>query len=141
MHGSLAAALTWLLVVAVPVQAMAATVMVHCIPGHEGSTEIHAKSTDHHHAGMASHSHEPGKAQATRHVHSEIGLVDAAAADLTNVAKCSVCASCCVGAALPATSRSIVVSPPHDSPLLSPVEHALDIFVPGPERPPRFSLS
>jgi cytochrome P450 len=47
---------------------------------------------------------------------------------------------CCVGAALPVTPRSVVVAPPHISPLFSRVDSVLDVFVPGPERPPRFSL-
>lgn len=140
MHLKSVAALIWLLIIAIPVQAMAVAVKVHCVPGHDGSTQDRAKLADHHDGIAASHTHGSGSPEETAHAHSKVGLVDNGAVDLTNLAKCSACASCCVGAALPVSPRPMVVTPSHHSPLLSPAESVLEIFVPGPERPPRFSL-
>jgi hypothetical protein len=140
MHPKSVVALIWLLIIAIPVQAMAVAVKVHCAPGHVGSAQDRAKLADHHDGIAVSYTHGPGSSEAKVHAHSEIGLVDNGAVDLTNLAKCSACASCCVGAALPVSPRPMAVAPSHHSPMLSPAESVLEIFVPGPERPPRFSL-
>lgn len=140
MHPKFVAALIWLLIIAIPVQAMAVTVKVHCAPGLEGSAQDRAKLADHHDDIAASHAHGSGSPEENAHAHSKIGLVDSGAVDLTNLAKCSACASCCIGAALPVSPRQMVVSPSQHSPLLSPAESVLEIFVLGPERPPRYSL-
>jgi hypothetical protein len=133
-------ALTWLVIVALPVQAMAANIMSHCGPQHGGADANHPRSADHHHADGGSHSHGPGNSETVHQAHGHVGHANAGAPDLTDFAKCSACASCCVGVALPVTSRSVVIEPPHVSPLLSPVESAPESIVSGPERPPRFSL-
>ena len=112
MHRKFIVALTWLLIVALPVQAMAANVMIHCGPQHGGADANHSKSADHHHADGVSHSHGPGSSETARQAHAHVGPADAGAPDLTDFAKCSACASCCVGAALPVTPRSVVVAPP-----------------------------
>ena len=140
MHRKFIVALTWLLIVALPVQAMAANVMIHCGPQHGLANAKHSKSADHHHADGVSHSHGSGSSETARQAHAHVGSADAGALDLTDFAKCSACASCCVGAALPVTPRSVVATPTHVSPLFSRVDPVLDVFVPGPERPPRFSL-
>ena len=140
MHRRLVTAIAWLIIVAVPVQAMAATVMVHCLPAFDGSSSSHAKVPHQHPAGTTSHAHDSVAPVETPHAHSAMDMADAGADDLKPVAKCSACAFCCVGGALTSTSRSLVVIPPRELPTLRPVEALPDIFVPGPERPPRFSL-
>ena len=140
MHQRLVAAIAWLIICAVPVQAIAATAMVHCLPALDGSTSIPAKLSHQHSAGTPSHAHDPVSPVETAHAHPAMDMTNAGVDDLKPVAKCSACAFCCVGGALTATSRSLVVVPPSELPALRPVEALPDIFVPGPERPPRFSL-
>ena len=140
MQRRLATAIAWLIIVAVPVQAMAATVMVHCMSALDRTATSQAELADQHPAGTTSHAHDSVATGVTPHAHSATDMADAGADDLKPVAKCSACAFCCVGGALTSTSRSLVVVPPRELPTLRPVEALPDIFVPGPERPPRFSL-
>src|SRR4029450_13143695 len=140
MRRTLITALTWLLIAAVPVRAMAASAMVHCAHEHAGSAQSHAASASHEEVGGLAHLHDPAEGGAIQHSHSHSKVVNSDKSDLANFANCSACASCCVGAALPVTTRLVVVPPPRHSPMLSPFAPVLDIFVPGPERPPRFSL-
>ena len=140
MHRSLATAIAWLLIVAVPVQAMAATVMVHCMSVLDRSATSQTGFPHQHAASTTSHTHDSVDAVVIQHSHSAMDMADAGAEDLKTFAKCSACASCCVGGAPTSTSRSLVVVPPRELPTLRPAERLPDIFVPGPERPPRFSL-
>jgi hypothetical protein len=140
MHRRLATAIAWLLIVAVPVQAMAATVMVHCMSASDRSATSQTEFQHHHAASTASHTHDSVAAGAPLHSHSAMDTADAGAEDLKVDAKCSACAFCCVGGAPTSTSRSLVDFPPRELPALRPAGPLPDISVPGPERPPRFSL-
>lgn len=140
MRRRLATALAWVIIVAVPVQAVAATAMVHCMSAFDGSTTSQAEFLDHHAASTASHTHEPVETGVTPHAHSALDNVDADFKDVKTFAKCSACAVCCVGGALTSTSRYLVVVPPRELPTLRPAQPLPDVFVLGPERPPRISL-
>ena len=138
MWSRLAIALIWLLVAAVPVRATAVAAMLHCAPSQHGANQGHAVSSDHHDANAVIHGQHQGGAQA--HSHSGLTPLQDSASDTGDLSKCSACASCCVGAALPGYLHSVALSPvPHlaQQPLLTP---ASDIYMVGPERPPRISL-
>jgi hypothetical protein len=139
MHRSLATAIAWLIIVAVPVQAMAASTMVHCMSALDRSAASPAEFTDHHPPSTA-HPHDSVDTVVTLHSHSAMDMADAGAADVKTGGKCSACAFCCVGGAPTSTSRSLVVAPPRELPTLHSVEPVPDVVVSGPERPPRFSL-
>ena len=140
MYRRLATAIAWLIIVAVPVQAMAASAMVHCMPAFDGSATSQAEFPDQHPASTASHTHDSVDTVVTLHSHSAMDTADVGAENLTTFAKCSACAFCCVGGAPTSTARSLVVVPSRELPTVRPVEPLPDIFVPGPERPPRISL-
>lgn len=139
MHRRLATAIAWLIIVAVPVQAMAATTMVHCVSAASGSATGQAEIPHQHPASTGSHTHDSVDPVVSQHSHSAVDKTDAGAEELNTFSKCSACAFCCVGGAPTSTSRSLVVVPPRVLPTLRPAEPLPDIFVPGPERPPRFS--
>lgn len=140
MHRRLATAIAWLLIVAVPVQAMAATVMVHCLSAVDRAATSHTEFQHRHAAGTISHTHDSVADAVRLHSHSSMDMADSGAEDLKTVAKCSACAFCCVGGAPTSTSPSLVVLPPRELPTVLPAGALPDISVPGPERPPRFSL-
>src|SRR5262245_16815369 len=120
------AAIAWLIVFAVPVQGLAATMMLHCAPGHGGAPE--GNMTSAHPRDGHAHSHPQGasEARAVSHTHSAIGATDSGAANPTGfVEKCSACASCCIGVGLTVTPRLVTPTQSHDSPLPSAVESVL----------------
>lgn len=140
MHRRLVTAIAWLIIVAVPVQAMAASGMVHCMTALVRATTSQVEFPDQRPASTSAHTHDSVETVATPHSHSAMDMADADAEDLKSFAKCSACAFCSVGGAPTSASRSLVVAQPRNLPTLRPAEPLPDIFVPGPERPPRFSV-
>jgi len=134
--------LTWLLVLAMPVQGIAAVGMQHCAPRHERidppATAVQAL---HQHA----HAHAPAKAghaagnemRAPEIAHSVTAGHAISAVDL----KCSACAACCPVLGLP--SRALDLPGLPDGSSLAPLAMALaPSFVPGGlDRPPRNVLA
>ena len=137
--------LIWLMVLAMPIQGLAASVMQHCAPvgpaGHSVATA--ARAMDGH-----DHIHAPevladDRAQATDE--SE-GLT----ADGVNVApgkatagagKCSACAACCPAVGMPPGVSPIPTLPAEAQALQLPFIE-VDSFVPGGlDRPPRTRLA
>ena len=137
--------LIWLMVLAMPIQGLAASVMQHCAPvgpaGHSVATA--ARAMDGH-----DHIHAPevlahDRAQATDE--SE-GLT----ADGVNVApgkatagagKCSACAACCPAVGMPPGVSPIPTLPAETQALQLPFIE-VDSFVPGGlDRPPRTLLA
>jgi hypothetical protein len=126
--------LIWILVLALPAQAMASAVKLSCGPAHYNAVQVVHAADGHHHDGATAHS----------------GM-DSASSDATasadnsptkpNIHKssfCSTCAACCVGATAPpsisfltpaySSSELVVISP---APLVTG-------FIPaGLERPPK----
>jgi hypothetical protein len=136
--------LVWLVVLALPVQGLAAATLMHCMPAHDGH---HAEHADHAAAsGTASASASasvlsPGAAEGEAHVHAHDHPAQAADAEAGappgGEHACSVCAACCLALALPATVARLPALPidPTFWPEAAP---ALPSFVPaGLDRPPR----
>ena len=138
-------AVMWLLLLALPLQGVAAVTMLNCGPNHHhlSAASGPAPTEAHHHATHEQHQHGIGVAEdhdemASTAVHD--GSPSAHHLDKLMKFKCSACAACCIGAAMPATAIA-----------LKPLRPAMrpDSFVPaphvgfvtdGPDRPPRPSL-
>ena len=129
-------ALTFLLAIALPLQGMAAATMISCGLGqHEHDV---ARAASHHHHGSAGHDHAAeANSHETHFAHSHEGNTDLAKG---TPHKCSACASCCVGAAVPsqAIAFETVKLTDHFAPL---VARSVPAYVTeGLERPPRAFL-
>ena len=150
--------LIWLVALAVPAQGMAAATMLHCGPGHHG-----AQATQHKVQALAG---APQAAAGAYAAHGHVShpapdvssagdsgqnasSLDASGAAQTGKAadavkgaqssyqKCSACASCCAGLALPSTAvMPPTIDPAREVTVLSP-SWAASVVVDGPERPPR----
>jgi hypothetical protein len=125
-------ALMWLLLLALPVQGLAAATMLHCGAGHQrGASSLAGKAgSAHRHAASGAHHHAAAAVVTAAVAH------DAAQPDLTK-SKCSACAACCIGAALPATALVFESFAPALAPLAFVSEPAIGFVTDGPDRPPR----
>ena len=131
-------ALMWLLAVALPMQGVSAATVLACGLGHhehpasEASVHSHSHTLGHGHALVAS-SHDTGA----------ITRAPAGKTDLGKVTghKCSACASCCLGAAVPAETASFcaIQLPEVFSSLVARTLPAY--LTEGLERPPRTFLA
>lgn len=131
----------WFIALALPVQGMVGVTMAHCGPGHE-RMEANDEASQHRHgahdAGAAHHHGEPmaGAVEPADHATKPPGAEPDRFADLAKT-KCSSCASCCAGSALPS------VMPQIPKPASAPAVFAeqmvtVDAFASdGPDRPPR----
>lgn len=139
-------ALMWLLLVALPLQGFAAATMLHCGPNHHrllGAAAAPANEA-HHHAAGGHHRHAT---VGTDGHHGTVG--DDSAKDLSSVQhldnlakfKCSACAACCMGAALPTAAHAMACVPPAmTTAVFVPTPH-VDFWSDGLDRPPRSFLA
>ena len=150
--------LIWLVALAIPAQGMAATAMLHCGPHHH--VALAAQPKVHGHPGdlwlapaaPATHSHashpavdvdaagDIGKNSASPDSASttQVGKATVATkAAGSTYQKCSACASCCAGLALPSTAVTPPVIDPIREVTVLPRSWAASIVIDGPERPPR----
>ena len=142
MRLSIRTCLIWLLMLALPAQALAAATMAFCGPSHHAapSAWVHQASEPAHHGQPA------GSAQEAKHQQGVDTLATDEAADPVAVAapadeaamqKCSACASCCSAAALP-NPVSLLPAPFAADAVHAALAPAIDPFaVGGPDRPPR----
>jgi hypothetical protein len=130
--------LLWLLMLAIPLQGIAASTMLHCEPSHaRQQVAVEAAAHDHalHQAASAAHSHDQHHADAGDTVaHSEAHSPGSAD---HQKAKCSVCASCCSGVAIVAAPLTTAVAEPHESYTVFLATDFEPVFVAGPKKPPR----
>lgn len=128
------------MVLAMPVQGLAAAVMLHCAAGAAATQEL-------------AHQHLPHQAAAHRHdgmvghddavpVPSGLQLATpAASGDSGSLATgghtCSACAACCAPMALPAAAWDLPLSARSTAPLVEPGAAAASFIASGLERPPR----
>ena len=148
----------WLVALAIPAQGMAAAVMIHCGPAHGGvqaaqpnrlalsglSQVAHAEHAAHGHASHLA----PDAGAGSDSGHSATSPDGSGTAQADKVAdpakdakatyqKCSACASCCGGLALPSTLFKMPsIDAAHEVTVVSPSE-AASVVIDGPERPPR----
>jgi hypothetical protein len=137
MKRLLRTALTWLLFVTVPVQGYAASAMLFCGAAHE---PVGVSVVDHAAHGHAVHAHDGAHHETAA---TAAGGHETSSFDLTDLVHgaCSVCASCCSGAALPAATIDPSVVQQQLTPSL-PIENAAPDRAPARlERPPRTTLA
>jgi hypothetical protein len=130
-------ALMFVLAIALPLQGMAAATMISCGLGEHEHDHAHAVSHDHH--GSAGHAHATeASSHDTPVAHSHDGKADLPKGALH---KCSACASCCVGAAVP--SQAIAFDTVKLTDRFAPlVARSVPAYVSeGLERPPRAFLA
>lgn len=144
------ALLVWVMVIAMPVQGMAASMMLFCGPGHESAMQglAHVAPAPHaDHAGAHVHDHA-----AAAHDHGMWEAItdappspDTASAELVvqqhGKYGCSACAACCIMLALPA-GLSLPPDPGRAHPVLTSPSAPLPSHQPdGLDRPPRPALA
>jgi hypothetical protein len=122
--------LVWLIALALPVQALASATMLHCGPSHQ---RMHASQMGT--APPASAHRDHAQHQAAAAPQNDAGQA-APTADLGKY-KCSACAACGSGCALP-SRMPLVAAPEFGATLFIAVVPAVEAFaVDGPDRPPR----
>jgi hypothetical protein len=122
------AALIWVLIAAIPLQGIAAAAMIHCGTHHDSTSEPTQ-------AGHQRHDH----ASASHHTMSDTDGT-ASAVDHDGDAKCSACAACCLGLALPTRFSALLPVLPSLAARCGMFSSAPDVVITGPERPPRILL-
>jgi len=148
----------WLLALAIPAQGMAMAAMMHCGSAHHSPQAAQgkvqplpdvaqaalAKHAAHGHVGhlapdarmandtgqTAASSDASGSAQPDK-------LTDPVKVASSTYQKCSACASCCAGAALPSMAVMAPTFDPAREVTVFSLSTAADVVVDGPERPPR----
>ncbi|MBA3598245.1 MAG: hypothetical protein H0W40_12855 [Methylibium sp.] len=165
MRGVLRIVLAWLLVLALPVQGVAAQAMLFCGPMHStaafGSATPTVAATHHDHA-LHEHGASPAAVVTEAHAHGAMNAHAPQQADPSNAepqasgeetstqplpsaemssATCSVCASCCSMAAI--ATALVVPDTLSFSPVytLSPFEPHASLAAGGLERPPKPRLA
>lgn len=136
MTRALRSVLTWLLLVAVPLQGYAAAGMLFC--GAVGERATVAVGVDHH------HDHATSSLEGT-HQH-EVAVVasdDGAVWDLHGAmhGKCSVCSSCCSAAAIPCAPMASTVFEPRATSFIEYERADTGHGSARLERPPRLNLA
>lgn len=159
----------WITVIALPLQAVAASTMLFCGPSHERMMSVpmldasarlpgsltqahdgHDAHAEHaaHHASVAGHGdhhdhgrHDPAAAHHAALAGGGSGQGDDSTSPLHGMVSCSACAACCAAHALPAH-----VTVPEIVPAAQPVHAMPDVPVTslppdGLDRPPRTSLA
>lgn len=133
MHPWLRRLFVWLVALALPVQGLAGVARLHCAAAPERTVAVVAAAGHDHAAHRAGHAHaDPGAAH-----HAAVDDDASQAADSAPAHKCSACAACTVGAALP-PARTVMPQPEPEGPAAraAPLP-ALSFIASGPERPPR----
>lgn len=135
--------IVWFIAIALPVQGMAGVTMAHCGSSHQRMGAA-MDSPQHRHAdyesGAAAHHHpaavSDGAAQPDHGTATQAKVQSGKLFDLAQY-KCSSCASCCAGSALPSALPRL------PEPIAAPAVFAeemvtVDAFASdGPDRPPR----
>jgi hypothetical protein len=137
--------LIWLMVLALPSQGLAASVMQHCAPVNptvhsdaamarsmDGHDHVGADELPGHHLAQQAHASEGMTSDGTNLAHGKA---------TSDAGKCSACAACCPAVGMPPSVSPIPTPPAETQPLQLPFI-AVDSFVPGGlDRPPRNFLA
>jgi hypothetical protein len=125
-----------LLMLAIPLQGVAATTMLVCGPNHHNRN---SGSLPHSHAEASEHVINYGEMRDARRaddIDAE-NLASAVIDDTTTDGKCSVCASCCSGAVIAARFESVQFREFADEVFLPHITFFIDAPLRGLKRPPR----
>ena len=130
-------ALTWMLVVALPIQGYAAQAMLTCAPAHHQSAVVddqahhdHDTASEDMAVSMSSHGDIMGSPNASFDHHAKTFKAG-------HASKCSACSSCCSAAAITTSVLALKVIPQH-APVVAtiPAGNAVEA-IGGLDRPPR----
>lgn len=131
-------AMMLLLAIALPLQGVAAATMISCGTGHDHRLPP-AASHDEDRIGAAGHDHASNMdADHSRVSHSHEGKGDLSKGSLH---KCSACASCCIGAAVPSQATVFAAIKLTDQPAPLVARSVPAYVTEGLERPPRAFLA
>ncbi|MDE2626847.1 MAG: hypothetical protein KGL99_06810 [Burkholderiales bacterium] len=138
MISRLRTAFVWLMLFALPLQGYAAATLLHCGPSHHRA--VAAAPAGAHDQAMHGDDHAAGHTGADG-AGASAGVGDDGASlghlDKLSKSKCSACASCCVGAALPtATLEFAAVAGAFVPTPFVPVSR-VGFYTDSPDRPPR----
>ncbi len=119
--------LIWMVVLAFPLQGIAASTMLFCGPSHDRMQQ----ATDHSAHQDASHhlSHDDPASAGSENLPDAGGF------------KCSACASCCSSVALPCVALTMVTAESATSTVDEPIASVPAFLTDGPDRPPRSTLA
>ena len=141
MHSRFRSALLWLLLLALPLQVFAAASMVHCGASHHrmmqaaspavGDAQGHAMHAHHHEMATVDPMHSNGAGDAEHGASSVHDL------DKLSKFKCSACAACCTGAAMPTAALFIPLLPTATKMAVFVFGPHVDFLSGGLDRPPR----
>jgi hypothetical protein len=131
--------LAWLLLLAIPMQAMAAASMLYCGPAAKAAMRLQQA------AGAQQHKHHHGEGAAAGHHESHAGHHTAAPADSKaadgslpdSSHKCGVCAACCHSIAIAQMPQVIAVSTAPQAIRDEPPAPMHSRPSPVPDKPPR----
>ena len=145
---------TCLLVLALPVQGLAASTMSLCGAGHHGASEVieggHEHASHMHASDLEvgandvpaasdSEGHDPAMRASASHDRSTFSPLPAE--PVKGMGKCSACAACCMVAFLPTSVIAFTAqAPSHALPVIESTIR-VGFFTEGPDRPPRRSLA
>ena len=148
----------WLLMLAIPMQGMAASTMLLCGPEHhrqqQSAQAMHEHSAHGHgkhgNAARATHDAQPGGhgldgAHATDDAlpidaGGDVGADPIGLSEISK-AKCSACASCCSAVALLGPVLSLAVAERHESRTPALTTDFEPVFIDAPDKPPRAFLA
>ncbi|HEY8709430.1 MAG TPA: hypothetical protein VIM34_15725 [Burkholderiaceae bacterium] len=145
MISRLRTAFVWLVLFALPLHGYAAATMLHCGPSHHRvvAAAMVELSGAHDHA-MHGDDHAAGHA-GTDGATASAGVGDDGASldhlDKLSKAKCSACASCCVGAALPTAALEFAAVAGAVVPTTFVPASRVGFYTDSPDRPPRLVLA
>lgn len=139
-------ALMWLLLLALPLQGFAAATMLNCGPNHHRLLVAATAEPNggHGHSAVGQHQHVTGVADDHHQSVSDGGANDLPPAhhlDKLTKVKCSACAACCMGAALPTAALAIASVPPAMTTASFVSTPHVDFLSDGLDRPPRLLLA
>ena len=136
----------WILLLALPLQGFAAATMINCGANHHRMLAASASAATevHEHAMSGHHQHEAdlaGDMHAAAVDDDEHGASLAHHLDKLTKFKCSACAVCCMGAAMPTAALVIASFPPTMTTALFVSTPHADFVSDGLDRPPRLFLA
>lgn len=144
MHRAARAILVWVMVLAMPLQGWAASMMLYCGPGHHTNGASHGSQQHAEHAHAHDHAHAMD-GQPPAHVHadgdSDSGSDDSCLSKHPAKGSRSACAACCAALAWPANVVPLAPAGPGGVAPVERVQPLASHLPETPDRPPRSTLA
>lgn len=143
MHRLLRAVFVWVMVIAIPVQGMAASAMLFCGASHQRMAHAMLRDASPAAASHAAHGHDHAAMGHGAHPAAAQAAAPADAggsADLSSFqgpSSCSACAACCLALALPASLLTLAPMSPDHPAWMAMVAAVVSHQPDGLDRPPR----